>query len=71
MRGWRQPETNDRTRRKIFLRGMHVNKKKDYEYLIESSKAIIHMAMTRLMLGWLAHDAPYGVPSRQRLGLKH
>lgn len=50
--------------------GRYRRMSKDYEYLIESSKAMIHLAMMRLTLRRLAHNAPYGVPSRQRLGLK-
>lgn len=43
---------------------------KDYEYLTESSEAMICLAMTRLMLRRLSQNAPYGMPSRQRMGLK-
>ena len=43
---------------------------KDYEYLTGSSEAMVYLVMTRLMLLRLAHNAPYGAPSRQRLGLK-
>jgi hypothetical protein len=43
---------------------------KDYEYLKESSEAMIHLAMSRLMLRRLALKSPYGIPSRQRLGVK-
>jgi transposase len=50
--------------------GRYRRMSKDYEYLIESSEAMIHLAMSRLMLRRLALNAPCGVPSRQRLGLK-
>lgn len=43
---------------------------KDYEYLTETSEAMVHLVMTRLMLRRLSLNAPYGIPSRQRLGLK-
>ena len=41
---------------------------KDYEYLADSSEAMVYLAMTRLMLRRLALNAPDGVPSRQRRG---
>jgi putative transposase len=50
--------------------GRYRRMSKDYEYLPASSEAMIQLAMTRLMLRRLAHNAPYGMPSRQRLGLK-
>jgi len=43
---------------------------KDYEYLADSSEAMVYLAMTRLMLRRLSLNAPYGLPSRQRMGLK-
>ena len=43
---------------------------KDYEYLTDSSEAMVCLGMTRLMLRRLSLNAPYGVPSRQRMGLK-
>jgi transposase len=43
---------------------------KEYEYLPESSETMIYLAMTRLMLRRLVRQAPYGVPSPQRQGLK-
>jgi putative transposase len=50
--------------------GRYRRMSKDYEYLRENSEAMIHLVMMRLMLRRLARNAPYGVPSRQRLGLK-
>jgi putative transposase len=50
--------------------GRYRRMSKDYEYLAESSEAMLHLVMTRLMLRRLALKAPYGVPRRQRLGLK-
>lgn len=43
---------------------------KDYEYLTDSSEAMVYLAMTRLMLRRLSLNVPYGLPSRQRMGLK-
>jgi transposase len=43
---------------------------KDYEFLPESSEAMIYLAMSRLMLRRLARQAPYGIPSPQRQGLR-
>jgi hypothetical protein len=43
---------------------------KEYEYLPESSETMIYLAMSRLMLRRLARQAPYGVPSPQRQGLR-
>ena len=43
---------------------------KEYEYLPASSEAMIYLAMSRLRLRRLACQAPYGVPSPQRLGLR-
>jgi putative transposase len=50
--------------------GRYRRMSKDYEYLKESSEAMIYLVMSRLMLRRLALNAPYGIPSRQRLGLK-
>ena len=43
---------------------------KDYEYLLESSETMVYLAMSRLMLRRLARQAPYGIPSPQRQGLR-
>jgi Transposase DDE domain len=40
------------------------------EYLPEHSEAMIYLAMSRLMLRRLARQAPDGVPSPQRQGLR-
>ena len=49
--------------------GRYRRMSKDYEYLIESSEAMIYLAMIRLMLRRLTRKQPYGAPSPQRLGL--
>lgn len=50
--------------------GRYRRMSKDYEYLTDSSEAMVCLAMSRLMLRRLSINAPYGLPSRQRLGLK-
>lgn len=50
--------------------GRYRRMSKDYEYSTDSSEAMVCLAMTRLMLRRLSLNAPYGLPSRQRLGLK-
>lgn len=50
--------------------GRYRRMSKDYEYLTESSEAMVYLAMTRLMLRRLSLNAPNGLPSRQKLGLK-
>jgi putative transposase len=42
----------------------------EYEDLPESRETMIYLAMSRLMRRRLARQAPYGVPSPQRLGLR-
>jgi len=42
----------------------------EYEYLPEHSETMIDLAMSRLMLRRLTRQAPYGVPSPQRQGLR-
>jgi putative transposase len=49
--------------------GRYRRMSKDYEYLIESSEAMIYLTMIRLMLKRLAGNRPYGTPSPQRFGL--
>jgi putative transposase len=56
--------------RTIAWIGRYRRLSKDYEYLPESSEAMIYLAMSRLMLRRLARQAPYGGPSPQRQGLK-
>jgi transposase len=56
--------------RPIAWIGRYRRLSKDYEYLPESSEAMIYLAMSRLMLRRLAQQAPYGVPSPQRQGLR-
>lgn len=49
--------------------GRYRRMSKDYEYLIESSEAMVYLTMIRLMLKRLARNEPNGMPSPQRLGL--
>jgi putative transposase len=56
--------------RTIAWMGRYRRLSKDYEYLPESSETMIYLAMIRLMLRRLVRQAPYGVPSPQRQGLK-
>jgi putative transposase len=56
--------------RTIAWIGRYRRLSKDYEYLPESSEAMIYLAMSRLRLRRLARQAPYGVPSPQRQGLR-
>jgi Transposase and inactivated derivatives len=56
--------------RTIAWLGRYRRLSKDYEYLTDSSETMVSLAMSRLMLRRLSLDAPYGVPSKQRLGLK-
>ena len=56
--------------RTIAWIGRYRRLRKDYEYLPESSEALIDLAMSRLMLRRLTRQAPYGLPSPQRQGLK-
>jgi putative transposase len=55
--------------RTIAWVGRYRRLSKEYEYLPESSEAMIYLAMSRLMRRRLARQAPYGVPSPQRQGL--
>jgi putative transposase len=56
--------------RTIAWIGRYRRLSKEYEYLPASSEAMIYLAMSRLMLRRLVRQAPYGVPSPQRHGLK-
>jgi putative transposase len=56
--------------RTIAWLGRYRRLSKDYEYLPESREAMIYVAMSRLMLRRLARQAPYGVLSPQRQGLR-
>jgi putative transposase len=56
--------------RTIAWIGRYRRLSKDYEYLPESSEAMIYLAMSRLMLRRLARQAPSGVASPQRQGLR-
>jgi hypothetical protein len=55
--------------RTIAWSGGYRRLSKDYDHP-ESSKAMIYLTMTRLMLRRLAQQAPYGMRSPQRQGLK-
>jgi Transposase DDE domain len=52
--------------RTIAWIGRYRRLSKDDEYLLESSETMIYLAMSRLMLHRIAHQAPDGVPSPQR-----
>jgi len=56
--------------RTIAWIGRYRRLSKDDEYLPGSSEAMIYLAMSRLMRRRLARQAPYGVPSPQRQGLR-
>ena len=56
--------------RTIAWMGRYRRLSKDDEYLAESSEAMIDLAMRRLMLRRLIRQAPSGVPSPQRQGLR-
>ena len=56
--------------RTIAWIGRYRRLSKEYEYLPESREAMIYLAMSRLMLRRLARQAPSGVPSPQRQGLR-
>jgi putative transposase len=56
--------------RTIAWIGRYRRLSKEYEYLPTSSEAMIYLAMSRLMLRRLARQAPDGVPSPQRQGLR-
>jgi putative transposase len=56
--------------RTIAWVGRYRRLSKEYEYLPESSETMIYLAMSRLMLRRLARQAPYGMPSPQRQGLR-
>jgi putative transposase len=56
--------------RTIAWTGRYRRLSQEYEYLPANSEAMIYVAMSRLMLRRLARQAPYGVPSPQRQGLR-
>jgi Transposase DDE domain len=56
--------------RTIAWIGRYRRLSKEYEDLPENSEAMIYVAMSRPMLRRLARQAPYGVPSPQRRGLR-
>ena len=56
--------------RTIAWIGRYRRLSKEYEYLPASSETMIYLAMSRLRLRRLARQAPCGVPSPQRQGLR-
>jgi putative transposase len=56
--------------RTIAWMGRYRRLRKAYESLPGSSETMIDLAMSRLMLRRLARQAPSGVPSPQRQGLR-
>jgi putative transposase len=56
--------------RTLAWSGRYRRLRNDAESLPESSEVMIYVAMSRLMLRRLAREAPSGVPSPQRQGLK-
>jgi putative transposase len=56
--------------RTIAWIGRYRRLSQEYEYLPRSSETMIYVAMSRLMLRRLAREAPFGMPSPQRQGLK-
>jgi putative transposase len=56
--------------RTIAWIGRYRRLSQEYDYLPERSETLIYLAMSRLMLRRLVRQAPYGVPSPQRQGLK-
>jgi putative transposase len=56
--------------RTIAWIGRYRRLSKGYGYRLGRSEAMISVAMSRLMLRRLARQAPYGVPSPQRQGLR-
>jgi putative transposase len=72
--GWTL-EIVERPRRWVVERtiawiGRYRGLSKEYEYLLESSETMLYLTMSRLMLRHLPRQAPYGVPSPQREGLR-
>ena len=56
--------------RTIAWIGRYPRLSQEYEDLPESLEAMMYLAMSRLMRRRLARQAPYGVPSPQRQGLR-
>lgn len=56
--------------RTIAWMGRYRRLSQDDAYLLESSETMIYVGMTRLMLRRLACQAPSGIPSTQRQGLR-